>query len=645
MYVVAHAAIGGELPAPDSARDQKNRRMMSASAVWALEATREAVRRAGWEGSLTAVGQFFGVGSSTGDEEQLARMLQVSRGEGGFDVRKFCDDGLRAANPLFAFQLMNNFTMCHTAIDLGLGGPNSALFSRGFGTCVALKLALESGCARVLVGGADCMRHPILRPTPNHEDGAAVLALGGDGPIAVQWLHDEPGADRVLTERDFGVLGAAGPAFAWVRACELVEAEGGTVDVDWTDEDGQRARVRFTPREMRRGAPSPRGRLPVITGIGVVSPFGVGLEALAGGLRAESVPVGPVTAFDASTLATRVVAEVPAGPSALTHDRKISFAVQAGREAARAAQLAPGQPAWTHLGLGLEVAFLPAFDSVLHEEGFEWARGERLRSQVDDAARAVREALAVNGPMSVNVSACAAGAMAIAEAAELVRRGDAEVVITGGADSMINPLGLGGMTRLGAPSPDDSPNACRPFDRSRNGLVMGEGAAIFVVESEESALRRGVPILARLLGAGTSQDGYRVTAPRPDGERAAAAVRAALVAANVDRVDWVCAHGTGTPLNDPAEVSALNTALPGVPISSIKGATGHLMAAAGALEAAACVVALRDRFIPGTANLETVDPECGTCVVARPTPADLRVVASTSFGFGGQNCCVLLGRP
>ncbi len=645
MYVRAWAsAAGTALPEPRTPRDRKNRRMMSDAAIWALDVTRDVVAAAGWDDALTDVGQYFGVGSATGDAEQLARMLAASEGTDGFEIGRFCTEGLRAANPLFAFQLMNNFTMCHTAIELGLGGPNSAQFSRGFGTFMALKLALESGCERVLVGGADCMCHPINRPVAASADGAAVLALGRVGTIAIEVLTDEPAAEWVLSEADVGQLGAAGPAFAWVRACEQVDAGAEAVDVDWTDDDGQRARVRFS-RAAGHDASTGK-RAAVITGVGVVSAFGAGLSAYQDGLRHGELPVGPIMAFDAAELETRVAAGVPGGPSAMTDDRKIGLAVDAAREACAMAGVAAGTEVWTHLGLGLEVAFMPAFDAIREGLAFDWERGEVLRSPVDGAARAVRAALDLTGPMTVNVSACAAGAMAIAEAAELVRRGDAEIVLTGGADSMINPLGIGGMTRLGAPSPDDDPAACRPFDRRRNGLVMGEGAALFVVESEESARRRGAPVLARILGSATTQDGYRVTAPRPDGARAAAAVTAAMLDAGVDDVDWVCAHGTGTPLNDPAEVAALQAAIRiDVPISSIKGATGHAMAAAGALEAAACVVALRDGFMPGTVNLEQLDPDCEGAIVRRATPAKLGVVASTSFGFGGQNCCLILGAP
>jgi 3-oxoacyl-[acyl-carrier-protein] synthase II len=249
-----------------------------------------------------------------------------------------------------------------------------------------------------------------------------------------------------------------------------------------------------------------------------------------------------------------------------------------------------------------------------------------------------------------NVSACAAGALAVAQAAARVERG-VDVVVTGAADSMVNPLGVAGMARLGAPSPRDAPDACRPFDRRRDGLVIGEGAAVFVVEDEAHARARGARPLARVLGWGASQDAYRLTAPRPDGAMAARAIAAALARAGLpaDAVGYVNAHGTGTPLNDPAECQALRRALGAhaerLAISSQKGAFGHLMAAAGAIELAAALLAFERDLLPGTAHLTERDPECDLDVIGpAPRAARVDVLLSNSFGFGGQNASLCLGR-
>ena len=208
-----------------------------------------------------------------------------------------------------------------------------------------------------------------------------------------------------------------------------------------------------------------------------------------------------------------------------------------------------------------------------------------------------------------------------------------------------------GMARLGAPSPRNEPDACRPFDRRRDGLAIGEGAAIFVVEAAECARARGARPLAEVMGWGSTQDAYRATAPRPDGLAAARAMQRALERARLSPEDigYINAHGTGTPLNDPAEVCAIRVAFGAaaerVPVSSIKGAVGHLMAASGAIEIAACLLALERDILPGTAHHRERDPECDLDIIGE-TPRRCRVdhVLSNSFGFGGQNASVVLGR-
>jgi 3-oxoacyl-(acyl-carrier-protein) synthase len=220
----------------------------------------------------------------------------------------------------------------------------------------------------------------------------------------------------------------------------------------------------------------------------------------------------------------------------------------------------------------------------------------------------------------------------------------------------VNPLGVGGMSRLGAPSPRDSSDACRPFDRHRDGLVMGEGAAIFILEEESRALARGVKPIARLLGWGVTQDGYRVTAPRPDGASAGKAIRRAIEMAGISPRDiqYINAHGTGTPLNDPAEANAIRDVFGfecfekgtlHVRMSSIKGAVGHLMAASGAIEFAACLLPFERGILPGTAHLREPDPEIQIDLIGpEPICAQVDCVLSNSFGFGGQNASIVIGR-
>jgi len=430
----------------------------------------------------------------------------------------------------------------------------------------------------------------------------------------------------------------------------------------------------------------------VITGVGVVSPFGVGAAPFWDALSRGQSAVGPIRSFDARSFATRVAGEVPAASisaawmldqlpldrlsdasqrerlatsfdawerSGALRDRKLAFGVLAALEAWQDASAESlGADAWLCLALGLEHALLEDFAPIFAGGQIEWAREAaaplphtRFRTPVDGCLRLISDTLGLGGPRVVHTSACAAGALALAHAARLIERGDATLVVCGGADSMVNPLGIGGMTRLGAPSPRNEPDACRPFDRRRDGLVIGEGAAIFVLEAVDHALARGARPRASVLGWGSTQDGYKATAPRPDGSAAQRAIERALSRAGLrpESVGYINAHGTGTPLNDPAEAQAIRAALGAaadrVPVSSIKGAVGHLMAAAGALELAACLLAFERDLVPGTAHHRMRDPECDLDIIGE-APRALRVdsVLSNSFGFGGQNASVILGR-
>ncbi len=444
----------------------------------------------------------------------------------------------------------------------------------------------------------------------------------------------------------------------------------------------------------------------VITGVGVVSPFGVGRARFWDALAAGESAIRPIRSFDAAAFPTQVAGEVPVErvtaawlceqaervvgrvPAALAaraegwerggvlRDRKLGFAVLAALEAWQHAGCGEDERgAWLCPALGLERALLEDFSGLVSDNAgpggearateaggrghIDWSRepqaalpAVRYRTPVDLAAALVRDCLALTGPMLVHTSACAAGALSLAHAASLIERGAASVVLCGAADSMINPLGFGGMCRLGAPSPRSAPDACRPFDVHRDGLAIGEGAALFVVEAYDRARARGARPLAQVLGWGSSQDAYKATAPRPDGSAAARAMEAALAHAELPaaQLGHINAHGTGTPLGDPAEVYAVQRALGAaaedVPVCSIKGAVGHLMAASGAIELAASLLCFERDVLPGTAHHHERDPACALDIIG-PTPRSLRVdtVLSNSFGFGGQNASVLLGRP
>lgn len=391
----------------------------------------------------------------------------------------------------------------------------------------------------------------------------------------------------------------------------------------------------------------------VITGVGVASAYGVGLSVFFDGLTAGEGAVRPITGFDAAGFASHYAAEVPVATPDHLRDRKSHLGLLAAQEAWDMARC--DASAWLSLAVGLEQAFLEDLAPLLDDDGIDLAAAPsthlpRFRAPVDLCAERIAAHFALRGPSIVHVSACAAGALAVAHAAALIERGQAEIVLCGGVDAMVNPLGIGGMIRLGAASPRNAPDACRPFDRRRDGLAIGEGAAAFVVESAERARARGVRSLARIAGWGSTQDGYKLTAPRPDGSAAAAAMRTALVRAGLAPPDigYVNAHGTGTALNDPTEAGVIGALLGDqVPVSSIKGALGHCMAASGAIELAACLLAFERDLLPATTHHHDRDPACPIAVIphgpARPARVD--AVLSNAFGFGGQNCSVILCRP
>jgi len=257
------------------------------------------------------------------------------------------------------------------------------------------------------------------------------------------------------------------------------------------------------------------------------------------------------------------------------------------------------------------------------------------------------------GPALNCLTACAASTQAIGEATEILRRGDADVMIGGGAHSMIHPFGVTGFNRLTALSTanEDPPKASRPFDNCRGGFVLGEGAGVVILETLEHAQKRGATILAEVLGYGSTADAFRITDQHPDGEGAVVAMREALADAKLTPADigYINAHGTGTKENDGNETTAIKSVFgddaKNVPVSSIKSMMGHLIAAAGAVEMICCVLAIRDNVLPPTTNYENPDPECDLDYVPnKARPAKVDVALSNSFGFGGQNDTIIVKR-
>ena len=414
----------------------------------------------------------------------------------------------------------------------------------------------------------------------------------------------------------------------------------------------------------------------VITGAGVVSPLGTGKARFFAGLREGRSGVREIRSFPAAAFPVRIAGEVPdVDPAsiplpfpeapALRRDPKALFFVLAAREAlAQALGAAPVEAVFDPWRVGLSVAtgleIFHAPDLLPYLRGNRLDKG-RLVAQAtrepphafveipsDLAVRCVAREAGVRGPCAVNVSACAAGTQALGEAFWLLRDGEVDAVIAGGFDSMVNPIGVGGFSLLGALSPSNhlGAGASRPFDAERDGFVLGEGAAAFFLETAASAERRGARVLAEILGYGGSLDAFRVSDPDEHERGAVAAMRAALHDAGLapGAVDYINAHGTGTRKNDPAETRAIREVFGDTPppVSSTKSQIGHLIGAAGAVEAMAMLFALAEQTLPATINLRTPDPECDLdCVPNRPRPARVRVALSNSFGFGGQNACLV----
>jgi len=387
----------------------------------------------------------------------------------------------------------------------------------------------------------------------------------------------------------------------------------------------------------------------VVTGLGAVSPFGAGVKAYWAGLAAGACAIRPLTLFAADGFRCRIAAEVPelAGGSP-RRSRADRLALGAALEALDDAGLARADRA--------ETAFVAGAvgGGMLEAEEWYWARarGERLPGGAaalrailpGSHAEALGHRLGLGGPRHTVVTACSSGAVALAEAAELIADGVVDVAVAGGVDGMTRMcfMGFNALKLL-------DPEPCRPFDKDRRGMSIGEGAAFVVLEAAERARARGVRVYAELAGHGMTTDAFHVTAPEPEGEGMARAMRAALAAAGVSAADvgYVNAHGTATPQNDRIEARAITRVFGEgrVLVSSTKSMIGHTMAAAGGLEAVATVLTLTQELIPPTASLVTPDPEVTfDCVPRVAREAAVGCAISNSFGFGGQNVTLLFRR-
>ena len=419
----------------------------------------------------------------------------------------------------------------------------------------------------------------------------------------------------------------------------------------------------------------------VVTGVGCINPMGNDVETMWGGLKEGRSGVAQTTIFDAANFPTRISAEIKHWDISLTGEdpsiwkrrgRHTHFAAGAARQAMAASGVLDHVPDRTRFGIylgsgegnsdffsftrmmvaGLESG---AFDvSGFLKCGLETLDPTcELEQEPHMPAAHLSAMFDAQGPNFNCLTACAASSQAIGEAVEIIRRGDAEAMLSGGTHSMIHPFGVTGFNLLTALSTrnDEPTRASRPFDRLRDGFVLGEGAAMVVLEELDHARRRRAEILGEVLGYGSTADAYRITDIHPEGRGAIGCMRAALRDAQLDpaQVDYVNAHGTSTKVNDHVESVACKAVFGEragqTPVSSTKSMMGHLIAAAGVTEMIVCLLAIRDRVLPPTINYENPDPECDLDYVpnvARPAKCD--VALNNSFGFGGQNITLAVSR-
>ena len=401
-----------------------------------------------------------------------------------------------------------------------------------------------------------------------------------------------------------------------------------------------------------------------MTGVGLVSPLGIGTGANWEALCAGQSGIGPITRFDASQFSARIAGEVKHFDPLQFVDKKdvkkmdvfIQLAIAATEFAMKDATLKVSPEHATRTGVFI-ASGIGGFSTIEREHKALLEGGPRRISPffipaaiINLAAGQVSIRFGAKGPNSATCTACSASAHAIGDAFEIIKRDDADVMIAGGSEAAITPMGVGGFAAMRALSTrnDEPQRASRPFERDRDGFVMGEGSGVVILEELEFARRRGASIYAELVGYGMSADAFHITAPSEDGDGGVRVMQAALKRAGVEpnQVDYINAHGTSTPYNDRLETLAIKRLFGEhartVAISSTKSMTGHLLGAAGGLEAGITVLAIRHQLIPPTINYEIPDPECDLDYVPNvKRAAKIDYALSNSFGFGGTNGALL----
>jgi len=402
----------------------------------------------------------------------------------------------------------------------------------------------------------------------------------------------------------------------------------------------------------------------VVTGYGAVTPLGLNVEDTWRNLVAGVSGVGYISLFDTADFKVRIAAEVkefdPAAhldpATARRNDRFAQFALVAGLQAIDAAGLKVDDTNRYDIGV-LIGSGVGGLDSLAKQLDVLKTRGPSRVSPflvpmmiADSASSQVSIKMGIMGPNFGLISACATGTDVLGVAYKMIKWGEFKAMVVGGADAAVTPVGLAGFAQAGALSRNSEPQkASRPFDMERDGFVVGEGAAVLVLESLDYARSRGANIINEIVGYGATSDAFHITQPLENGEAAAKAIELALASVERNEVGYVNAHGTSTPLNDASETRAIKKAFGDkayeTPISSVKSMLGHMMGAAGAIEAVVCCKVINEGVIPPTVNLEHPDPECDLDYVPNVArDGDVRVAISNSFGFGGHNAVIAIGR-
>jgi 3-oxoacyl-[acyl-carrier-protein] synthase II len=401
----------------------------------------------------------------------------------------------------------------------------------------------------------------------------------------------------------------------------------------------------------------------VITGMGAITPVGLNVNEMWQSMLAGKSGIDLITKFDTSEFTTKIAAEVR-GFEPLDHfekkeirrlDSYTQYALVSTREAITASEIDFENEDKTHVGVivGSGIGGMLSFETEMRkliEQGPKRISPFFIPQMISDiAAGQISMEFGLKGPNYATVSACATSGHAIGAAFETVKRGDADIMVCGGSEAAITPMGIGGFNAMKALSTrnDEPTTASRPFDLTRDGFVMGEGAGILIIEDLDHAIKRSAKIIAEIAGIGFTADAYHLTQPAPDGEGAVRAMRQCIADGNLTTKDiqYINAHGTSTPFNDKNETAAIKTVFgelsDTISISATKSMTGHLLGAAGAVEGIVSALAIENNTIPPTINYQTPDPECDLNYTPnKPQNREVKAIISNTFGFGGHNACL-----